>query len=224
MKEPVKRFIQGLLFWSGIFWYSSVLAQPSSYLVDTADSFIHIYTDTSGALGIFGHKHLIAITEISGAISVSDQDSHATLTLRPDRFLVDDDVERARAANPEYREPVSGRVRSGTRKNMLGANVLDSANYPEILVSIQLARLTASPLLQVLVTILGEEHSLQIPAILEVTQNHIHVSGYFELNHSDLGLEPFTAVGGLLKVGNKLRMQFEIVADRHPPEISECLN
>ena len=213
-----------LIFWGVIFWHSSVFAQPTNYIVDPVDSYVHIYTDTSGLLETFGHKHLIAITEISGEIEVSDQGSQATLTVRPENFLVDDEVERARAADPEYREPVSERVRTGTQKNMLGEYVLNSVNYPEISVDVQLARLSASPLLQVSITILGEKHSLQIPAIMEVSRDHIHASGYFELNHSDLGLEPFAAVGGLLKVGEELRMQFEIVADSRHQEMIEDQN
>jgi len=201
------------LFFAGvIFWHSSALAQPTTYVVDPVGSTVHIYTDTSGLLGTFGHKHLISITGISGEVRVAEQESHAKLIVRPDNFLVDDDAERARAADPEYREPVSERVRTGTRKNMLGKQVLDSTNYPEISVSVQLDRLSASPLLQLSVNILGEEHRLQVPAILDVNQESIRASGYFELKHSDLGMEPFSAAGGMLKVSEKLRIQFEILA------------
>mgnify|MGYP003673158858 CR=1 FL=1 len=210
------------LFCAGvILWHSNALAQPTTYVVDPAGSTVHIYTDTSGFLGTFGHKHLIAITGISGEVVVAEQGGHAQLIVRPDNFLVDNDAERARAVDPEYREPVSERVRTGTRKNMLGKQVLDSTNYPEIAVNVQLDRLSASPLLQLSVTILGEEHRLQVPAILDVNQESIRASGYFELKHSNLGMEPFTAAGGMLKVSEKLRIQFEILANARSGEPSK---
>lgn len=189
------------------------MSQPAIYRVSPADSYIHVYTDTAGALGRFSHKHLVAITRIQGQISISPEGQSARLVIRPEDFLVDDDSERARAADPEFREPVSKDIQTDTKRNMLGPRLLDVQQYPEIEVTVQLEKLSSSPLLDVSVHVLGEKRSLQIPAILQVDKQRLGVTGYFELRHADLGLQPYTAMGGLLRVADQLRVQFEISAE-----------
>ncbi len=197
-------------------WSPALLGQSSVYQVNSSDSFIHIYTGTEGALRVFSHRHLIAITDIKGQLVLSDEGNHARLALRPESFLVDDEIERARAADPEFREPVAEHIQADTRANMLGPRVLDAQNHPLINVEIRLERLSATPLLDVKVFLLGVEKTLQIPAILEVDEQRIWATGYFELMHADLGLEPYTALGGLMGVSEELRMQFEILAEAIP--------
>ncbi|MEQ9023094.1 MAG: hypothetical protein RLN82_10110, partial [Pseudomonadales bacterium] len=53
----------------------------------------------------------------------------------------------------------------------------------------------------------------QVPAILQVDEQQLGVTGYFELSHADLGLQPYTAMGGLLRVADQLRVQFDISAE-----------
>lgn len=208
MKQAAVLILLGALVWS-----TAPAAQPAVYRVNPTDSYIHVYTDTAGPLGRFSHKHMVAITRIQGQVSISPEGQSAHLVVRPENFLVDDDSERARAADPEFREPVSRDIQTGTKRNMLGGRLLDEQHYPEIEVTVQLERLSSSPLLDVSVDILGEKRSLQVPAILQVDEQRIGVTGYFELRHADLGLQPYTAMGGLLRVADQLRVQFEISAE-----------
>lgn len=194
-------------------WSTALVAQPTTYAVNSAESYIHIYTGTAGIFEMFSHRHLVAITRIQGEVSITPEESSAHLIVQPEDFLVDDNAERARAADPEYREPVSEDIQTDTKTNMLGDRQLHADRYPEIRVDIQLDRLSATPILDVTVHILGREQHLQIPAILDVDEQHVWATGYFELSHSDLGIEPYTAFGGLLRVAEGLRMQFKIVAE-----------
>ncbi|MFX4227824.1 MAG: YceI family protein [Porticoccaceae bacterium] len=205
--------IAGLILLGALAWSTALVAQPTIYTVNPEDSYIHVYTDTAGALGRFSHKHLVAITRIQGQVSITPEGHSAHLVVRPEDFLVDDDTERARAADPEFRESVRKDIQTGTRKNMLGARLLDVEQYPVIEVAVQLDRLSSSPLLNVSVHILGERRDLQVPAILQVDEQQLGVTGYFELSHADLGLQPYTAMGGLLRVADQLRVQFDISAE-----------
>lgn len=202
-----------LVLLAALVWSTALVAQPNTYVVNSADSYIHIYTGKAGLLEMFAHEHLVAITRIRGEVSIAPQGYSAHLVVQPEDFLVDDNAERARAADPQYREPVSEDIQTGTKTNMLGDRQLYADRYPEIRVDIQLDRLSATPLLEVIVHILGREQHLQIPAILDVDEQRVWATGYFDLSHSDLGLEPYTAFAGLLRVAEGLRMQFEIVAE-----------
>jgi len=211
----LKLILSGLLVWS-----TALVAQSTTYAVNPTDSYIHIYTDTAGVLEVFSHKHLIAITQIEGEVAITPEGQSAYLIVRPQDFLVDDNVERARAADPGFREPVGENIQTGSKTNMLGERLLNVEEYPGIEVNIQLDQLSATPLLAVTVHILGQDRHLQIPAILQVDEQQIRATGYFEISHADLGLQPYVAMGGLLRVAEQLRVQFDIRADANAPEDS----
>ena len=39
-----------------------------------------------------------------------------------------------------------------------------------------------------------------------------HIRGEFDLNHADLGMQPFTALMGALQVGEKMSFSYHVIA------------
>ena len=64
------------------------------------------------------------------------------------------------------------------------------------------------------VTIIGRANYLEFPASVNITGDRIVVTGNFVLTHKQIGLKPFTAVLGGLRVRNELGIKFLITAGR----------
>ena len=58
----------------------------------------------------------------------------------------------------------------------------------------------------------GADYSLPVELVVE--PNKLVVSGSLTIVHSDFGLQPFSAAGGLLRVADQIDMDFEFVARR----------
>jgi hypothetical protein len=64
----------------------------------------------------------------------------------------------------------------------------------------------------VAVEVKGQMHDLQVPVRVERGQNEMRATGAFTVTHEELGLTPFTVMGGLLSVKDEIKVRFRIVA------------
>jgi len=71
-------------------------------------------------------------------------------------------------------------------------------------------------MLAVSITLHGASFEYLLPADLEVNAETIKVSGQATLKHSDFGVTPFAAVGGLLRVADELEVEFRLVGRAMP--------
>ena len=102
---------------------------------------------------------------------------------------------------------------SGTRKNMLSEALLDGAAFPEIrLTSRSVAGRAPDYRMTVAVEVKGQTHDLQVPVQVEKGAKELRATGAFTVNHAELGLTPFTVMGGLLSVRDEIKLRFRIVA------------
>jgi hypothetical protein len=53
-----------------------------------------------------------------------------------------------------------------------------------------------------------------VPTAVTIQGNELRAQGEFELNHSDLGMQPFTVMLGALAVGEKISFSYDIKATR----------
>lgn len=196
----------------------------AQYTIDSATSYIHVYTGTTGLLKSVSHRHLIAISNIQGDISWNKDDglnsanAQANLLIRPEQFIVDGNAERRTAVDKRYRKAAANWVKSGTRKNMLGKRFFNIEFYPTITADIKLKSLNGEQgLFEVTLNIIGHTKQLSIPATLAVSDNTINVSGDFKLSHTDLGLKRYRAAGGAASVAESLRFIINISASTIDP-------
>jgi hypothetical protein len=66
--------------------------------------------------------------------------------------------------------------------------------------------------LPVTIEILGRTIEQSFPAAIEISGDSLTVTGEYRLTHEDLGMEPFSAFGGIIAVGNDIDFSYRIHA------------
>lgn len=195
---------------------SAAATARETYTVDPARSDIHWRIYRAGPLAEKGHNHVISARRFSGAVTlVRGGPSTFELAIPVTALEVDNPALRRRYG-PGFDTGLTEADRAATRANMLGPSLLDSARHAQI-------RLTGSAtldpgtagtqvLLPVAVSIAGRTVRLRLPATISVSGRELRARGSFSLSHRQLGLRPFTAALGALRVAERIDFSFDIRA------------
>lgn len=172
---------------------------------------VRVYRD--GPLAGFGHNHVIS-WKPSGWVSQSATLAGSAFDIEVplDRAEVDDPGQRAQEG-ADFAEVVSADARAGTRRNLLGEQVLDVAHHARM--SIRCVAIDESgplPVARVLISIAGHETSRSVPFAVERSRGEVHASGELSLRQSELGLAPYSLLLGALKVRDEIEVKFSLVA------------
>jgi len=191
-------------------------AQDSSmnteFRVDSDASWLRVLAYPDGPLRRFGHHHVIAHHGISGSVEVAPDPLETTfmLELAVADLAVDDPAMRA-LEGEDFEAEVPQKDVDGTRANMLGERLLHGEGFPTI--QLQSTAIDGSmPNVNIVttVTVIGMESTVTFPASIELTDDSFVASGQIEVTHDELGLSPFTAMGGALSVRDLLVLKYEI--------------
>jgi len=188
------------------------------YVLDAGHSDVRFLVYRAGALASFGHNHVIQAKEMSGDVYLAPdfQASGFSLTLPVAGFVVDAPDARA-VEGPDFAKQPSTAAIDGTRKNMLGPDLLDAAHYPEVRVrSVRLLGPDWGPDATVRIELHGVSRDLTVPIAVEQSGDSLTVTGGFDLKQSDFGLKPFSVLGGGLQVADTLHVRFHLVAQKAP--------
>ena len=158
-----------------------------------------------------GHDHVIASEDIEGLVLLSEEPSASRTDLRiPLQRLIVDKTDYLTQFGLEAN--VSESAISGTTNNMQD-KVLESSAYPWAEVRALIASVYhEQPSLSVSVTLHGVTFDYVVPVELLVEPQRMSVKGQMSIQHSDFGLTPFSAAGGLLRVAGQIDIEFDIVA------------
>lgn len=187
--------------------------------VIAADSRLIVLVYRAGALAAVGHNHVIACHCLSGTIYLPSDPMRASfdLHLAVTQLTVDDPALRAAEHSPDFPADVPQSARQGTRHNMLGGALLNAARYPDI--ALRSAGLQPSPdgrpaevVARVLVELDGAWHPVAVPLRYEIRNGEIVASAEFPLRQTSLGLTPFSALGGALRVRDGMKVALRLVA------------
>ena len=186
------------------------------YVVQPEASYLHVYTGKAGLLKKLGHNHIISAKPDGGQVKLGSGDdlvnSTASLVFRVSDFVVDDPTLR-KAAGEGFESKPGDKDIQGTRKNMLSSKLLNADQYPEVNVSIMLKDLEGeSARFDLQVEVAGFEAQLQIAGKLSRQDNRLTADAEFELDHADLGLTPFKAAAGAVRVAKQLRFVVHVEA------------
>jgi hypothetical protein len=191
------------------------------YDIAPAESLLTILVFRAGPLASAGHNHVIASHTLSGTIYVP-QDVAGTsfeVHLPVDSLTVDETSLRAAQNSPDFPPDVPESAREGTRRNMLGAALLDAEASPQIVLrALRSADSSSLPgeagVLQarIEVSVRGHAHTLLVPVRYGHGVATVTASGDIALKQSELGLTPFSAMLGALQVQDEMRVRFQIVA------------
>ncbi|HUA24638.1 MAG TPA: YceI family protein [Steroidobacteraceae bacterium] len=196
---------------------SPLAGRPFDVVAGESQLIVLVYR--AGPLAALGHNHVISCRCLTGTIHVPRDPMRASLDLRfaVGQLTVDDPGLRAARHSADFPPDVTQSARRGTRHNMLGAALLNAAKFPEI--ALRSAGLRPSPdgkpadvVAQVLVQIEGEWHAVGVPLRYQIRGDEIVVTGAFPLKQTDLGLTPFSALGGGLQVSDGMQIRLRLVA------------
>ena len=200
------------LSWSG---FAAAQGADRVFAIDGAASDIHWLVYKAGALARLGHNHVIAIPSLRGSVTVGAQDlsaSHFEIVI-PVADLVIDDPKLRSGLGEEFASVPTAKDIEGTRHNMLTDRVLDGDKFPTIRVSGAGPHGAAgAQTFRLKIELLGRAVDLTVPTRVTVTDDRVEASGEFDLNHADLGMQPFTALMGALSVGEKMSFTYHVVA------------
>ncbi len=168
----------------------------------------------SGALARLGHNHVLRARHLearawmgpNGTLTGAGVD----LRIPVAQFLVDDPHDRS-AAGPEFAAPVSDAARSGTLANLLRAEVLDSAAFPDLRVRATAVSVTGSAAVaRARVTIRAVTREIELPLTLNTENGALFASGDVTLRQSDFDIVPFSIGGGAIAVADEVQVQFKL--------------
>ena len=184
------------------------------YQVTSSHVEIRVYRD--GPMAKIGHNHLISSNALKGSIQLRNplSNSRFTLELPLDSLVVDDPALRAKAG-PDFAKEVSKSDRDGTRHNMLGASMLNAARQPVLRLTVD--SLEGGPTnfqAQVRVGLRGEERVIAVPMTVKAGKGKLAAHASFKLHHADLGMKPFSAALGALRVRDEFEIDCRLEAKR----------
>lgn len=194
------------------------VAGAAHYVVNAELSDVRFLVYRAGALASFGHDHVIQAKDIRGDVYLADdfQTSGFRLNLPVAGFVVDDPKARS-VEGPDFAKQPSDAAIDGTRKNMLGPDLLDAAHFPEVSIrSVRLLGPDWGPDATVRIELRGVTRDMSVPISVERNGDTLSVHGAFDLKQSDFGITPFSALGGGLQVADTLRVRFHLVAQKAP--------
>lgn len=176
--------------------------------IDPVASELRVLVAPAGSLARLGHSHVIGGAVWSGEILLGPS-VFADLAIDVAALEVD----RAEWRRDERLDSIDEDAIEGTRRNLLGPKVLDAVNHPMIAIR-SVGR--AGPDWQADVTarirVRGRVSEWRVPVAVERDDKRVVITGALDVDQTALGLEPFSAAGGALRVADRMRVRFRIVA------------
>jgi hypothetical protein len=207
--------------WCVVGWVAggAAVAQDAGerYVVDPAASDLHWLVYKAGTLSRLGHNHTVEAGDLGGSVMVNTRDLSASrfeLEFSVGKLVVDDPMLRGTLGSEFASVPTADDI-AGTTKNMLSDRVLDGEKHPSIrIVGTGPMGREGAQALAVQVELLGRTVDLTVPTEVTIDGGELRAKGEFELNHADLGMEPFSVMLGALAVGEKLSFSYDVKARR----------
>jgi len=191
-------------------------AADNVFRVDGDRSWLRVLAWPDGPLKRFGHHHVISHHGISGTVRVPADplETSVVLEIGVGEFVVDDPEMRA-LEGEEFEGEVPQKDVDGTKANMLGERLLNAEAYPRIRIeSTAIEGELPEVAIVATVSVGGATQTVRFPATVELGDDALVARGEFEVTHGELGLAPFTAMGGALSVRDLMVFKYEITGER----------
>jgi polyisoprenoid-binding protein YceI len=192
----------------------SIPAGARAFEIDSAKSSVTILVNKAGPFAKFAHNHVVTSGRETGVVWVGGDPAGSGFEIRvPIASLVVDDPAARSAIGGEFAGEVPESARQGTYANMTRPEVLDAAEFPEVVVRCDgLQGTWDQPVAPVDLTIRGATRRIEVPIALERSTDRLDARGAFRIRQTDFGITPFSVAGGAIQVGDELEIRFEVVA------------
>jgi len=186
------------------------------YWIDNDATHVWIFIWRAGVLAAKGHNHVMVVKKIDGAVFLPN-----SLLEDEIRFDMVFPASAIEVDPPRLRKEIGGAFATDippegnrkTREHMLGKSVLNADKFPNV--GLNSHKAYGEPpkmVLDTAVTLHGIRKQVLIPVTLKVTDAGLSVTGAFVLQQTDFGIEPFSALGGLLTVQDPIMIEFKLKA------------
>ncbi|HLP99677.1 MAG TPA: YceI family protein [Candidatus Limnocylindria bacterium] len=189
---------------------SSAAQERAAYSVDSARSKLEIAVYKEGFFRAFGHNHLIAAKVVSGRVEFDAkkvENSSVSLKVLAASLSVVDPGE-------------SEKDRKDVQATMAGEKVLDVAKYPQITFT-STGVLAIKPkaegwelTLSGRLNLHGVEKAVSFPLRLRKEGEGLRAQGEVSLLQTDHGITPVKVAGGTVKVKDRVKISFDILASK----------
>lgn len=189
--------------------YSAAVDRTSVYRLDPESTQIDVLVRPDGPLARFGHDHVIVVRDAEGFLLLAEPEggSRADLRFAVGRLGVDEPEARRRHGLDAGPDPADV---AGTRDNLF-QHVLDAEAWPWVTVSLSaFSRVDEHWSAEVAIDINGKTYRARQPFRLRFDAALPVVEGYLVLRQTELGLQPFAALGGGLRVADPLEIHFRL--------------
>ena len=176
---------------AGLMWIVAASAQQRA--IDAGKSLMTVRVYKAGFLSALGHDHEIAAPITRGRVDATS--GHVELYVS--------------AGALQVRDPkASDKDRAEIQKTMLGPEVLDGQQYPEIVFRSSSAQPIGAGNWKVSGNLMlhGETRAL----VVEVRVTGGHYVGTTSFKQTDFGIKPVKVAGGSIRVKDQVRMEFDV--------------
>jgi hypothetical protein len=189
------------------------LPPPGTYAIDSQNSELRILVYRAGPLANLGHNHVMVNRGVTGLVQIGSSISSSSFSLKvPVENFVVDDSEARREEGSDFPGDIPPEAKSGTRRNMLGAAVLNAAEFPVITVtSVTLSGTPDALSAELTVSVAGHETTISAPCTLQGDEHRLTAAGSMELRQTAVGLAPYSLLHGALQVEDAMQLKFSIV-------------
>jgi hypothetical protein len=183
------------------------------YHLDPAASEIRILVYKDGPLARLGHNHVLTGNGLDARLAVRGPGGGNAMRLRFAVASLTVDPPAARGEEgADFESVVSDKAREDTHTNLLGPAVLDAAEHPYIDAELASSIGPAwAPDATLRIVLLGQQRVISVSPGVITTGEALIVQGSFAVQQTALGMEPFSVLGGGLKVADELRVRVRLV-------------
>jgi len=198
--------------------YLSASSDPEKFIykIDSGLSQIVMLVYRGGVMARLGHDHVIASQNVQGYIALNRKDGlcHADIFVPLLMLIVDDPQLRAAA---ELNTTPSKTDITETKSNMLTS--IDAVNFPFVQLSSEdCSGGLSGDIIPVVLTLHGvsKQRDIQID-LKSIDDDQLVIDGEFSIYQTNFGIEPFSVMGGLIKVEDNVDFTYQLTAHRITP-------
>jgi hypothetical protein len=184
------------------------------FSIDPKSSSVRIYVFRSGRVAKLGHNHVVTAPRFAGYAHLPRDgvaDARFDLEFRLDQLEFDEPALRALLGSA-FATSLSPEAIAATREHMLSEANMQASRFPiatihALEVAGELPKLAA----RVLIDMHGRQREQWVPLSVEGLPDRLAVAGSLVLKQTDFGIQPYSALGGLLAVKDEVVVEFHLV-------------
>lgn len=187
--------------------------QAVHYVLDSkpGDLEVMVFYDREALAAAISHDHVVTPTRFTGSVDY-DANNPASCDVKIVLFVSDLVVDAANARSRyDLPDTTSDGNKASIKKNMLASAQLNASTFDKVsFTSSSCAPSGDQVLVKGALSIHGLSHNVNVPMTIEANGETFSASGHFTAQHSDFGMNPFTAMLGALKNAPKLAFHINV--------------